>query len=69
MDGYVKPYKTYMVDGETGEKHSVTAGDKIVLPPGVFHAEGVVKDRVVYILALPEASNLEPLYRMIEPEQ
>lgn len=66
---YVVEGETYMVDGESGEQHPVSAGDKIVLRPGVLHAEGVVKDRVVYILALPEASNLEPLYRMIEPEK
>jgi quercetin dioxygenase-like cupin family protein len=66
---YVMEGETYIVDGETGERHSVEAGDKIVIPTGVLHAEGVVESRVVYIVALPEASNLEPLYRMLDPSE
>ena len=66
---YVLEGSTYLVDGETGEQVPVAAGDKIVLPPGTVHAEGVVDGRVVYIVALPEASNLEPLYRMHSPEE
>jgi len=65
---YVLEGSTYMVDGETGEQVPVEAGDKIVLPAGTLHAEGIVDERVVYIVALPEASNLEPLYRMHPPE-
>ena len=65
---YVLEGETYLVDGGSGEKLPVRAGDKISIAPGVVHAEGVVEARVVYIVALPEASNLEPLYRMHDPK-
>ena len=50
---YVLEGETYVVDGETGEPIPVGAGDKLVLPAGTLHAEGVVAERVVYIVALP----------------
>ena len=64
---YVLEGETYIVDGESGERLPVTAGDKIVIPTGTLHAEGIVESRVVYIVALPEATNLEPLYDMKQP--
>lgn len=66
---YVASGSTYLIDGESGERLTVSAGDKIVIPAGVVHAEGEVTEPVVYIVALPEASNLEPLYKMNDPAE
>jgi uncharacterized RmlC-like cupin family protein len=52
---YVVEGQTSFLDGESGERHSIGPGDKIVVPPRTLHAEGEVIDRVVYIIAAPEA--------------
>ena len=50
---YVMRGKTYFVDGESGKRHDVVAGDKIIVPARSLHAEGSVQDEVVYLIALP----------------
>ena len=52
---YIVEGRTSMIDGETGERHAVGPGDKIVVPARTLHAEGEVTERVVYILAAPDA--------------
>ena len=42
------------MDGDTGKRLNVTQGDKVVIPEKALHAEGEVKDKVVYIVAIPE---------------
>ena len=52
-----KPFAEYVLfdtHAETNKRTIVSAGDKIIVPMGELHAEGAIKDRVVYILALPE---------------
>ena len=51
----------YLVEGttdflcaETGIRYDVGPGDKIVIPARAPHAEGEIKDRVVYIVGLQE---------------
>jgi len=55
VHAYVMEGQTDFLDVETDTRTSVGPGDKVILPAGALHAEGVVKDRVVYILALPMA--------------
>ena len=52
---YVMKGRTYFVDGETGTKHPVVAGDKVLVPANTLHAEGAVADEVVYLIGLPNA--------------
>jgi uncharacterized cupin superfamily protein len=51
--GYVIEGETYLLD-EDGNKLPVEAGDRMVIPKGAWHAEGEVKDRVVYIVTFAE---------------
>ncbi len=69
VHGYVLEGETYLVDGETGEHIPFRRGDKLVLPAGTLHAEGVVSGRMVYIVAMPEPSNLEPLLELRDPAE
>ena len=69
VHGYVLEGETYLVDGETGDHVPFGVGDKLVLPARTLHAEGEVKGRMVYIVAMPEPSNLEPLLKLRKPEE
>jgi quercetin dioxygenase-like cupin family protein len=51
---YVMEGETDFLDPVTGVRHPVRQGDRIAIPAGTLHAEGPVKDRVVYILAVPK---------------
>ena len=50
---YIMEGETDFLDAESGERIAVGPGDKLVIPAGALHAEGPVKDKVVYILATP----------------
>lgn len=54
VHAYVMDGETSVLDAESGERIAVGAGDKIVVPPRTLHAEGEVRERVVYIIAVPE---------------
>lgn len=51
---YIMEGETDFLDEATGKRTPVCAGDKFVVPARALHAEGTVKDRVVYMLALPK---------------
>ena len=53
VHAYIMEGETDFLDVETDKRIPVAAGDKVVVPARTLHAEGVVTDRVVYILALP----------------
>lgn len=55
--GYVLEGRSYVLD-EHGERISLGPGDKLVLPAGAVHAEGEVRERMVYIVGIPVAENL-----------
>ncbi len=55
VHAYVIEGDTDFLDVASGERLPVGPGDKIVVPARTLHAEGAVKERVVYILAAPEA--------------
>ena len=54
IHAYIMEGETDFLDQKSGVKTPVKTGDKIVVPARTLHAEGCVKDRVVYILALPQ---------------
>lgn len=66
---YVMKGQTYFVDGETGNSHSVMAGDKITVPARTLHAEGAVKDEVIYLIGLPDAVPPGDFLAMRDPAQ
>ena len=47
--GYVMSGRTYLLD-ENEERVEIGPGDKLVIPKGAWHAEGEVKEQVVYIV-------------------
>jgi quercetin dioxygenase-like cupin family protein len=55
VHGYVIEGETDFLDVETDTRTAVAPGDKVIVPAKALHAEGVVKDRVVYLIALPDA--------------
>lgn len=54
VHAYIMEGETSFFDVESGEDLPVSEGDKVIVPAKAMHAEGVVKGRIVYILALPE---------------
>lgn len=54
VHAYIVEGETSFFDVESGEDLPVSQGDKVIVPAQALHAEGVVKGRIVYILALPE---------------
>jgi mannose-6-phosphate isomerase-like protein (cupin superfamily) len=64
---YVMEGETEIFDEETGQNFAVGPGDKLVIRKGVRHAEGVVKDRMVYILGLEQAMSLDEAIGLVDP--
>lgn len=64
---YVMEGETEIFDEETGRNLSVGPGDKLVIRKGTRHAEGVVKDRMVYIVGLEEPMYLEDAIGLVDP--
>jgi mannose-6-phosphate isomerase-like protein (cupin superfamily) len=69
VHGYVIEGETFFLDAESGERHRVGPGDKVVVPPRTFHAEGEVRDRVVYIIGVPEAMLPDEFLKQRAPEE
>ena len=61
---YVMAGETDFYDDESGKRFPVMTGDKITVPARTLHAEGEVKDRVVYLIAVPEALAPEDFLKM-----
>jgi len=68
VHAYVVEGRTSFMDGESGKRHSVGPGDKIVVPLRTLHAEGEVTDRVVYIIAAPEALPPDEFLKRHDPD-
>lgn len=69
VHAYVVEGKTSFLDATTGERHPVASGDKIVVPPRTLHAEGEVRERVVYIIAVPEAMPPDEFLKLRSPDE
>ena len=68
VHAYVMEGTTSFLDAESGNRHSVGPGDKIVIPARTLHAEGEIADRVVYIIGLPEARPPDQQLRLLSPD-
>lgn len=68
VHAYVMEGETDFLDVESGERLPARAGDKVVIPARCLHAEGEVKARVVYILALPAPLAQRDFLKMRRPE-
>jgi mannose-6-phosphate isomerase-like protein (cupin superfamily) len=68
VHAYVLEGETSFLDAGSGERHPVAPGDKIVVPPRTLHAEGEVRDRTVYIIAVPEAMLSDEFLKLRPPE-
>jgi hypothetical protein len=69
VHAYIMDGETDFLDAETNQRTFVSAGDKIIVPGRKLHAEGVIKNRVVYILALPAPRLPEDFLMMFEPDK
>ena len=69
VHAYIMEGETDFLDAESGKRTAVKTGDKIVVPARTLHAEGAVADRVVYILALPDALPPDEFLAMRDPEE
>lgn len=67
VHAYIMEGETDFFDAASGKRTPVSAGDKVIVPAKTLHAEGVVKDRVVYILALPQPLPGDEFLKMHEP--
>ena len=69
VHGYVMEGETTFFDARTKETHTVAAGDKIIVPARALHAEGAVHERVVYIIAVPDAVLPDEFLVLRPPEE
>ncbi len=68
IHAYIMEGETDFLDQQSGARTAVKAGDKIVVPARTLHAEGAIKDRVVYILALPQPRLSEEFLVLQDPD-
>ncbi len=69
VHAYIMEGETSFLDAESGDRSPVGPGDKIVVPARTLHAEGEVLDRVVYIIAIPEALFPDKFLMIRAPEE
>lgn len=67
MQGYLVKGNTYILDGD-GERVDMSAGDKLLLPKGALHAEGMITDEVIYIVGLAECRPFPHALQMLDPD-
>lgn len=65
---YVIAGSTWTLDGVSGERVPLEAGDKLVIPAGVLHAEGDTPEPVTYIIALPAPTLFGEFLAVLPPE-
>lgn len=65
---YLVKGKTYFLD-ETGHKHPLEAGDLITVPARTLHAEGDIKEPVVMLIGLVDATPMDKFLVQREAEE
>lgn len=68
IHGYVIEGHTWVLDSESGERLQVAEGDKLIIPAGTLHAEGETRERVVYIVAVPDPRPVFEFLKMHAPD-
>ena len=66
---YVMEGETSFFDGESGDTTRVGPGDKVTIPKRTLHAEGEVKDRVVYVIGMPEPLLSQDFLKIHRPDE
>lgn len=64
VHAYVIEGETDFLDVGTNKRLPVGPGDKVVVPARTLHAEGAVKDKVVYVIGMPTAVPPREFLRM-----
>ena len=64
--GYVMEGETYLLD-EKAERIPLRAGDRLNIPAGALHAEGEVRDQVVYIVTMRQCIAMMEGLTMLDP--
>ena len=57
---------TYLLD-ENGKRCPISAGDKLIIPKGAWHAEGEVTEKVIYIVTVNEPVPIFEAIQLQEP--
>jgi len=68
IEGYLIEGQAWVVDGESGERLDVYAGDKLVIPRGTLHAEGENAHSATYIVSLEKPWMLPQALELIPPD-
>ena len=68
VHAYVMEGDTSFLDADTGKQVDITVGDKLVIPARTLHAEGEVKARVVYLIAIPEPVPEDEFLAQLSPD-
>lgn len=69
VHAYIMEGETDFLDAEQNVRHPVVAGDKVVVEARTLHAEGPVKDRVVYLIAVPSPLAPDEFLAMKDPAE
>lgn len=64
--GYVVEGSTYLLD-EDEQRIDISAGDRLNIPKGAWHAEGAVSEKMIYIVTVDEPIGLMQALRPMEP--
>ena len=64
--GYVMSGSTYLLS-EDNEKITISAGDRLNIPKGAWHAEGEVSEKVTYIVTVSEPVGFMEALMPLEP--
>lgn len=64
--GYVMSGSTYLLS-EDNEKITISAGDRLNIPKGAWHAEGEVSEQVTYIVTVSEPVGFMEALMPLEP--
>jgi gentisate 1,2-dioxygenase len=67
VHAYIMEGETDFLDADSGERIPASAGDKVIVPARQLHAEGVVKDRVVFIFGIPKPMLPDEFLKMHDP--
>jgi len=65
--GYVIEGSSYLLD-ENEKRVEISAGDRLNIPKGAWHAEGAVSEQMIYIVSVNEPIALMQALKPMEPK-
>ena len=66
IQGFLVKGDMYVRDGD-GNRVDLSAGDKLVLPPGALHAEGETTGEIIFVVGLEECRSFPHALQMRDP--